>query len=77
MSSDLTPQRGTRTPLSRSQREDHAYRLVVIGGVAAAVTAVTALLAILGVIGWGLAIAGAAVAAFCALRFRRLLRRTR
>ena len=75
MSSDLTPQRGNRAPLSRGQREDRAYRLVVVGGVAAVVTAVTALLAILGVIGWGPAIAGAAVAGFCALRFRRLVSR--
>ena len=73
MSDDLSPRKGSR--LSRSQREDRGFRLVAIGGVAAAVTVIAAVLAIVGVIGWGLPFIAAAVAAVCAFLFRRLIPR--
>jgi putative flippase GtrA len=70
---DLTPRSGSR--MSRRQREDRGFQLVVVGGVAAAVTVVTAVLAIAGVLGWGLPFLGLVVAAVCALLFRRLASR--
>ena len=73
MADDLTPRSGSR--LSRRQREDRGFQLVVVGGVAAAVTAVTAVLAIAGVLGWGLPFLALIVAVSCALLFRRLASR--
>lgn len=67
---DLTPQRGRR--LSRSEREQRGYRLVVVGGVAGAISLVTAVLAVVGVLGWGLPFLALAVAAICGVLFRRL-----
>jgi hypothetical protein len=72
MSSDLEPRR--RSTLTRAQREQRGYRLVVTGGVAGAVAVVGAVLAIVGVIGWGIPVLGASVAGVCALLFRRLAR---
>ena len=57
--------------LTRGQRENRAYKLVMVGGAAGAVTVVGAVLAIVGVIGWGLPIVAAIVAAVCLLLFRR------
>ena len=71
--SDLTPRKGSS--LNRSQRESRGYRLVMIGGVAGAVTVVGAVLAIVGVIGWGLPLLGAVVAGGCAFLFRRMMAR--
>jgi dipeptide/tripeptide permease len=73
MSDDLSPRKGSG--LSRRQREDRGFRLVVIGGVAGAVTVIGAVLAIAGVIGWGVPFIAAAVLAVCALLFRRLMPR--
>ena len=73
MSDDLPARQ--RSGLSRSQRDQRGYRLVVIGGVAAATTVIGAVLAIAGVIGWGLPVIAAAVAGGCALLFRRLMAR--
>ena len=73
MADDLTPRSGSR--LSRRQREDRGFQLVVVGGVAAAVTVVTAVLAIAGVLGWGLPFLALIVAVSCALLFRRLASR--
>ena len=70
---DLTPRSGSR--MSRRQREDRGFQLVVVGGAAAAVAVVTAVLAIAGVLGWGLPFLGLVVAAVCALLFRRLASR--
>ncbi len=67
---DLTPQRGRR--LSRSEREQRGYRLVVAGGIAGAISVVTAVLAIVGVLGWGLPFLALIVAAVCGVLFRRL-----
>lgn len=74
MSDDLTPRR--RSGLSRSQREDRGFRLVVIGGAAGVATVIGALLAIFGVIGWGLPLLAAAVLAVCAFLFRRMMPRS-
>ena len=65
-----SPRRGSQ--LSRRQREDRGYKLVVVGGVAAAVTVVGAVLAIVGVLGWGLPFIALIVTAVCAFLFRRL-----
>ncbi len=73
MSDDLVPRGGSR--LSRSRRENRAYRLVVAGGVAGVVAAVGVVLAVLGVIGWTLPVLAVALLAVCALLFRRLVRR--
>ena len=70
---DLTPQRPSRR-LSRREREDRGYRLVVAGGIAGAVSVVSAVLAVAGVLGWGLPFAALIVAAVCGLLFRRLAR---
>jgi len=56
--------------MSRSAREQRAYRLVVVGGVAGAVAVVGFLLAIFGAIGAGIPLIAAAVAAICILLFR-------
>jgi hypothetical protein len=60
--------RPSHTP--RRTREQRAYRLVVVGGVAGAVAVVGFLLAIFGVIGAGVPLIAAVVAAVCALWFR-------
>ena len=73
MSDDLSPRKGSR--LSRGQREDRGFRLVVIGGVAGLVTVIGIVLAIVGVIGWGLPFIAAAVLAVCEFLFRRLMPR--
>jgi putative flippase GtrA len=67
--SDLTRRPGG--PPSRRSREQRAYRLAVTGGVAGVVAVVTLVLAIAGVMGWGLPLIAIAVAAVCALLFRR------
>ena len=60
--------RPSRTP--RRVREQRAYRLVVVGGIAGTVAVVGFLLAIFGVIGAGIPLIAAVVAAVCALWFR-------
>ena len=61
--------RSSRTP--RSVREQRAYRLVMVGGVAWLLGAVGLVLAILGVMGAGLPLAALIVAAVCFFLFRR------
>ena len=63
--------RPSRTP--RRTREQRAYRLVVVGGVSAAVAVVGFVLAIAGVIGAGIPIIAAIVAVVCLLLFRRVV----
>ncbi len=65
--------RPSRTP--RRAREQRAYRLVVVGGVSAAVAVVGFVLAIAGVIGGGIPVIAAIVAAVCALWFRSTVSR--
>jgi fatty acid desaturase len=67
--SDLSPRRGSG--LSRRQREDRAYQLVVAGGIAGLVAAIGIALAIVGLVGSWLPILALIVAAICGLLFRR------
>ena len=67
--SDLAPRSGG--PPSRRSREERAFRLVTIGGGAAAVAVVGVVLAIVGILGWWLPILAIIVAAICGLLFRR------
>ena len=61
--------------MSRSAREQRAYRLVLAGGASGAVAVVGFVLAIVGVIGFGLPFIAAIVAAVCLLLFRRTVSR--
>jgi hypothetical protein len=61
--------------MSRSAREQRAYRLVVVGGVAGAVTVVGFLLAIFGAIGAGIPLIAAVVTVICILLFRATVSR--
>jgi CHASE2 domain-containing sensor protein len=69
--SSLEPRRGSG--LSRRQREQRAYRLVVAGGVAGTIAVVSFVLAIVGVIGFGLPVIALVVAVICVILFRRLV----
>ncbi|HYZ29957.1 MAG TPA: hypothetical protein VE570_12925, partial [Thermoleophilaceae bacterium] len=68
--SSLEPRRGSR--MSRRQREQRGYQLVVVGGGASVVAVVGFVLAIAGVIGYGLPLIAVVVAVICLLMFRRL-----
>ena len=59
--------------MSRSQREKRAYRLVVVGGVSAAVAVVGFVLAIAGVVGGGIPLIAVVVAIVCFVMFRRMV----
>ena len=56
--------------MSRRKREQRAYTLVMVGGVAGVVAVVGFVLAIVGVVGGGLPLIAAIVAIVCALLFR-------
>ena len=71
--SSLEPRRGNR--LSRSQREQRAYRLVVATGTFTALAALGFVLAIVGVIGSGPAFLAAIAAIISAVLLRRTLGR--
>jgi hypothetical protein len=64
--------RGGYTP--RRVREQRAYRLVMVGGVAGAVGVVGVVLAIAGAVGAGLPIIAFIVAAICLVVFRSMVR---
>jgi hypothetical protein len=70
--SDLERRPGSR--LSRRQREQRAYNLVLAGGALAVVFVVTAVLAIVGLMGWSLPILAAILAVVCGILFRRTVR---
>ncbi len=72
MGDELTPRGGSR--LSRSQRENRGYQLVVAGGIAGAIFVVGAVLAVVGVLGWGLPMIALIVAVVCGFMFQRLAR---
>jgi uncharacterized membrane protein len=59
----------------RRVREQRAYRMVVVGGVAGVVAAVGIVLAIAGVIGWLIPILAVIVAVVAVLRFRGIVSR--
>ena len=67
--SSLEPRGGRR--LSRRDRTDRAFKLVVAGGTASAVAVVGFVLAALDVIGGGLPLLAAIVAVVCFVLFRR------
>lgn len=69
--SSLEPRGGGR--LSRRQKEQRGYRLVMVGGGAGVVFVVGGVLAIAGVIGWGLPLIALVVAVICIFMFRRLV----
>ena len=69
----LSPRPGGR--LSRRDREQRAYLLVVVGGGAGLVAAVGFVLALIGVVGLGLPLLAAIVAVVCLLLFRRTVGR--
>jgi hypothetical protein len=69
--SSLEPRRGGG--MSRRQKEQRGYQLVLVGGGAGLVTVVGAALAIFGVIGWGLPFVALVVAVICFFLFRRLV----
>ena len=64
-------ERRPRSGLSRSAREQRAYRLVMIGGSASVVAVVGVVLAVAGVIGGGVPLIAAIVAVVCFVLFRR------
>lgn len=66
---DLTPGSGGR--LTRRQREQRAYQLVLAGGGAGVVAVAGVVLAVIGIIGWTLPVVAIVVAVLCALMFRR------
>jgi hypothetical protein len=67
--SSLEPRRGRY--VSRKQREQRAFLLLVTGGAIGFVSLVGFLLAIVGVVGWGFPILTLIVAAVCLVLFRR------
>lgn len=69
--SELERRRGSS--LTRRQREQRAYRLVVGGGALGVVSVVGAILAALDVIGAGLPLLAAVLAVVCFLLLRRTL----
>jgi hypothetical protein len=70
--SDLERRSGSR--LSRRQREQRAYTLVMAGGVLGLVAVVTGLLALFTSFGWGIPVLAAILAVICILLFRRAVR---
>jgi len=67
--SDL--ERRPRSSISRSGREQRAYRLVMIGGSAGLIAVVGFILAVAGVIGGGIPLIAAIVAVISFVLFRR------
>jgi hypothetical protein len=59
--------------MSRRQKEQRGYQLVMVGGGAGLVAVVGGALAIFGVIGWGLPLVALVVAVICLFLFRRLV----
>jgi fatty acid desaturase len=70
--SDLERRSGSRP--TRRKREQRAYNLVLVGGVAGLVFVVTALLAIITSFSWSIPVLAAIVAVLCAVLFRRTVR---
>lgn len=70
--SDLERRTGSR--LTRRQREQRAYRLVLATGAFGSLFVVALVLSVVGVIGGGWAVVMAVLAVACALLLRRTLR---
>jgi type IV secretory pathway TrbD component len=71
--SDLEPRSGSR--VSRRDKEQRAYRLVLATGALSAVAVVGLVLAFIDVIGFGLPIVAIVLAVVCAMLFRRTIGR--
>ena len=71
---NLSPRPG-RSPVSRRQREQRAFGLVVVGGAAGVVAVIGLILAIAGVVGSSVWIIATIVAVVCALWFRSTISR--
>jgi CHASE2 domain-containing sensor protein len=59
------------SPLSRRQREQRAYRLVVATGVLSAIAVIGLVLALVGVVGGGIPVVAAILAIVCFVMLRR------
>jgi hypothetical protein len=70
--SDL--ERRSGSPPSRRKREQRAYNIVRVGGLASFVFVVTALLAIFTSFPWSIPILAAIIAVLCSILFRRTVR---
>jgi hypothetical protein len=66
---NLEPRGGSR--LTRKQREERAYRLVVASGVFGVIGALGLVLSIVGIVGAGLPVLSLIIAAVCFFAFRR------
>ena len=66
---DLERRSGSR--MTRRQREQRAYQLVLAGGAASAVALVTGVLAAIGLLSWGAPVLAVVVALLCVVLFRR------
>jgi hypothetical protein len=71
--SDLTPRSGSR--LSRKQREERAYRLVLASGGSAIATVVAGVLALVDIVSFGLVFVLLVVTAVLVVALRRTLGR--
>jgi hypothetical protein len=69
--SDLEPRRGNA--LTRREREQRAYRLVIATGVLGVVAVVGAVLAVLDIVGSSLAIFAAVLAVVCFVLLRQTI----
>jgi hypothetical protein len=70
--SDLERRSASRP--SRRKREQRAYNLVMVGGVAGLVAVVTGILALLTSFSWSIPIIAAIIAVLCSVLFRRIVR---
>jgi hypothetical protein len=70
--SSLEPRGGGGRRVSRAQKEQRAFQLVVASGVFGVLGVVGVLLAIVGVGGLGLPLLALVIAAVCAVLFRRM-----
>jgi membrane protein implicated in regulation of membrane protease activity len=70
--SDLERRSGSRP--SRRKREQRAYNLVMVGGVAGLVAVVTGILALLTSFSWSITVIAAIIAVLCVVLFRRAVR---
>jgi hypothetical protein len=68
------PERRTGSRLTRREREQRAYRLVVATGGFAALFVAALVLSIVGVVGGGWAVLMAILAVLCGIALRRTLR---
>jgi hypothetical protein len=73
--SDLERRRGSR--MTRRQREQRAYRLVLATGIFGTIAAVALVLSIVGIVGGGWWVVSAIIAVICFIALRGTLRGAR